>query len=144
MSTILYLAAAAYARAGKVEPGLQLVTEGIDHLQSTGERWCEAELYRLRGELLAMPRNAGAGGKAKKRNCLREAESWIARAREVARRQAAKLWELRAATSLARLRHAQGRTAEALALLEPITAWFPQGVDSPDLRAASVLLDRLR
>ena len=77
------------------------------------------------------------------RDSVPEAESWIERALDVARRQDAKLWELRATASLARLREKQRRTAEAGALLEPIVAWFPPGHDSPDLRMAKALLERL-
>jgi predicted ATPase len=82
-------------------------------VERMGGAFVEAELYRLRGEALL----AGAG-------TMREAETAIQQAIDVARRQNAKSWELRAATSLARLRRQQGRQQEAAALLAPIYAWF--------------------
>ena len=92
----------------------------------------EAELYRLRGEALL----AGAG-------TVSEAETALQQAIAVARRQNAKSWELRAATSLARLRRQQGRPQEAVALLAPIYAWFTEGFDTADLKDAKALLDKL-
>lgn len=146
LSAILNLAAAAHAQAGKIETGLGLLTQAIEHVESTGERWCEAEVYRLRGELLAaqLPTRGVGKAAAKRRAHLREAEGWIERALAAARRQGAKLWELRATVSLARLRHEQGRTAAARALLAPIDAWLPEGRDLPDVRAVHALRERLR
>src|SRR6202045_970355 len=92
----------------------------------------EAELYRLKGEALL----AGAG-------TLSEAEAAIEKGIDVARRQNAKSWELRAATSLARLRQQQGRRSEAGNLLAPIYAWFTEGFDPADLKEAKTLLDKL-
>jgi hypothetical protein len=92
----------------------------------------EAELYRLKGEALL----AGAGA-------LSEAETAIEKAIDVARRQNAKSWELRAAISLARLRRQQGRPQEAVALLAPILGWFTEGFDTADLKEAKALLDEL-
>jgi predicted ATPase len=92
----------------------------------------EAELHRLRGEALL----AGAG-------TVSEAETAIEKAIDVARQQNAKSWELRAATSLARLRQQQGRPQEAAALLAPILGWFTEGFDTADLQAARTLLDEL-
>ena len=89
----------------------------------------EAELYRLRGEALL----AGAG-------TVSDAEAAIEQAIVVARRQNAKSWELRGAMSLARLRRQQGRPQEAVALLAPILAWFTEGLDTADLKAARTLL----
>jgi predicted ATPase len=92
----------------------------------------EAELYRLRGEALL----AGAG-------TVSEAETAMQQSIAVARRQNAKSWELRAATSLARLRRQQGRPQEAAALLAPILGWFTEGFDTADLKDAKALLDKL-
>jgi predicted ATPase len=92
----------------------------------------EAELHRLRGEALL----AGAGS-------VSEAEAAIKQSIAVARRQNAKSWELRGAMSLARLRRQQGRPQEAAALLAPILAWFTEGFDTTDLKAARTLLDKL-
>ena len=79
---------------------------------------------------------AGAG-------TVSEAETAIEQAIDVARRQNAKSWELRAATSLARLRRQQGRKQEAVALLAPILGWFTEGFDTADLKEAKALLDKL-
>jgi len=92
----------------------------------------EAELCRLRGEALL----AGAG-------TVSEAETALQQGIAVARRQNAKSWELRAATSLAHLRQQQGRPQEAAALLAPILGWFTEGFDTADLQAARTLLDNL-
>jgi predicted ATPase len=92
----------------------------------------EAELWRLRGEALL----AGAG-------TVSEAETAIEKGIDVARRQNAKSWELRGATSLARLRRQQGRPQEAVALLAPILGWFTEGFDTADLKEAKALLDKL-
>jgi predicted ATPase len=92
----------------------------------------EAELYRLRGEALL----AGAG-------TVSEAETAIEKAIDVARRQNAKSWELRAATSLARLRVGQGRRSGARDLLAPVYGWFTEGFDTADLKEAKRLLDKL-
>jgi predicted ATPase len=79
---------------------------------------------------------AGAG-------MVREAETAVQQAIDVARRQNAKSWELRGAMSLARLRRQQGRHEEAVALLAPVYAWFTEGFDTADLQAARTLLDEL-
>jgi predicted ATPase len=92
----------------------------------------EAELWRLRGEALL----AGAG-------TVSEAETAIEKGIDVARRQNAKSWELRGATSLACLRRQQGRQQEAVALLAPILGWFTEGFDTADLKEAKTRLDKL-
>jgi predicted ATPase len=110
------------------------LAEALERVEESGGRWLEAELQRLRGELLlAIPgRNAAA------------AEMCFERALAVARSQGARMWELRAATSCARLWQDQRRTAEAHDLLAPVYGWFSEGRDSPDLQDAEALLDRLR
>jgi predicted ATPase len=97
----------------------------------TGERWFEAELYRRKGELLLQQGHA------------RAAEHLYRKALSIAREQEAKLWELRATASLARLRRDQGRHAEARDLLAPVYGWFTEGFDTPDLKEATALLDAL-
>jgi predicted ATPase len=97
------------------------------------ERWWEAEIYRLRGVLLLR----------QTRPQQVEAETWLQRALDVARRQEAKSLELRAAMSLARLWQQQGKCAEARALLTPIYGWFTEGFDTADLQEAKALLDAL-
>ena len=96
-----------------------------------GTRWIEAELHRLHGELLLAQRTAETN----------EAEACFSRALAVAREQGAKMWELRAATSLARLWCDQGRRAAARELLAPLCARFTEGLDTPDLVEAKAILD---
>src|SRR5262249_13228262 len=97
------------------------------------ERWWEAEIHRLRGVLLL--RQPGTP--------QAEAEAWLQRALDVARRQEARSLELRAAMSLARLWQQQGKHAAARELLAPIYGWFTEGFDTPDLQEAKALLEEL-
>jgi class 3 adenylate cyclase len=97
------------------------------------ERWFEAELYRLKGEALLILSSERAA----------EAEACYHQALAVARDQDARLWELRAATSLTRLRRDQGRRVEARELLAPVYRWFTEGFDTADLKDAKALLDEL-
>jgi predicted ATPase len=99
--------------------------EALSRASSTGERWFEAELHRLTGECL-LDRD--------------RAEASFSRALEIARAQSAKMWELRAASSLARLWQSQGRHEEARDLIAPVYGWFSEGFDTPDLQAAKCLL----
>jgi predicted ATPase len=124
-------AADAYRMAGLRAEGLHLVTEALEATERSGEGWFDAELHRLRGELLS--RRDGV-----------EAEGCFHRALVVARNQGARYLELRAATSLARLWCDQSRRDESCALLAPVYAWFTEGFETPDLRDANVLLDALR
>ena len=94
-------------------------------------RWLAAELYRLKGQLLLRQGRAGA------------AEELYRKSLSIAQGQEAKLWELRAAASLARLRRDQGRRTEARDLLAPVYGWFTEGFDTPDLKEAKALLDEL-
>jgi class 3 adenylate cyclase len=123
--------ATAYGRLGQPEMGIGLLDEGILTAEKTEERLFEAELYRRRGDLLL------ATGK------IDEAEVALGQALTVARAQAARMWELRAATSLARLFGAQGRRTEARNLLTPVYGWFAEGFDRPDLKEANALLAEL-
>jgi predicted ATPase len=118
---------------GHPEDGLQALTEAHTLVEQQEERWWEAEVCRLRGVLLLrQPETPPA-----------EAEAWVQRALDVARRQEAKSLELRAATSLAQLWQQQGQRAEARDLLGPIYGWFTEGFDTHDLRAAKALLEEL-
>ena len=119
--------------AGQVEAGLAAVTEALTLAGQTSEALCEAELYRLKGELLLQ--------QAPDRQS--EPEACFHNALTVASHQQAKSWELRAATSLARLWQQQGKTAEARDLLTPIYDWFTEGFDTADLKDAKGLLDEL-
>jgi predicted ATPase len=99
--------------------------------ERTEERWLEAELYRHKGQLLL------------RQGHIEAAEGQYRKALGIAREQEAKLWELRASASLARLRRDQGCRAEARDLLIPVYDWFTEGFDTPDLTEAKALLDEL-
>jgi class 3 adenylate cyclase/predicted ATPase len=122
------------AHLGHTEDGLQALAEAHTLAEQHQERYWEAEVYRLRGVLfLQQPGTPQA-----------EAEAWLQRALDVARRQEAKSLELRAAMSLSRLWQQQGKQAEARALLAPIYAWFTEGFDTADLQEAKALLEELK
>ena len=127
------LIADAERRSGRPAVALALLTEALERVEATGERWFEAELYRGRGSVLA----EGA-------ERLLDAEDAFVRACKVAQEQGSKWWELRAATSLARLWGREGRRIEARDLLAPVYGWFTEGFDTPDLKDAKALLDELR
>ena len=131
----LALLAEAYGSIGQTAEGLSLLAEGLATVDRTGERGWEAELRRLQGELLL----AQAGEWQQ----VPEAEACFHQALAVARRQQAKSWELRAATSLSRLWQQQGKRAEAHELLAPIYGWFTEGFDTADLKDAKALLNEL-
>ena len=114
---------------GRAAEASQLLDEAEGAMQATGQFFGEAELYRLRGMLVL-----AAGGPSV------QAEAHFDRAATTARRQDAKLWELRAATSQARLWRDGGRMAEARALLQPVRQWFTEGHSTADLRDAESLL----
>ena len=121
--------AEAQAKAGHPEQGLTTLDEALALVEETDERLWEAEIYRLRGELLLMQGDDT------------EAEISLKKAIGVARRQSAKLWELRATTVLARLWQKQGKVDEAGQMLGEIYGWFSEGFDTPDLREARALLE---
>jgi len=123
----------ALEKAGRVEEGLRLVGEAIDLIERSGQRLNEAEIYRMKGRLLLARETPDADG----------AEAEFRKAIAVADGQQAKGWKIRAATSLARLCHDQGRTDEARRHLMPVYGWFKEGLDTADLRDARALLDRL-
>jgi predicted ATPase len=122
----------AHGIGGRVEEGLALLGEALQIVERTGERWFAAELNRHKGQLLLRQGQSEAG------------EELYHKALGIAREQEAKLWELRAAASLARLRRDQGRRAEARDLLAPVYGWFTEGFATPDLLEAKALLDELR
>jgi tetratricopeptide (TPR) repeat protein len=139
--------AEAYLAAGRPREGLEAVSEGLELVQRTGSRINEAEMRRLKGELLLMEW-AQALACASEDDRLKpvppvEAARCFRDAIEVARRQSAKSLELRATMSLARLLTKQGRRNEARAMLAEIYNWFTEGFDTADLKDAKALLDRL-
>jgi predicted ATPase len=112
---------------------LQALAEAHTLVEQHEERWWEAEIHRLRGVLLL--RQTGTP--------QAEAETWLQRALDIARRQEAKSLELRAAMSLSRLWQQQGKQAEAQQLLAEVYGWFTEGFDTADLQDAKVLLAAL-
>ena len=117
--------------AGQLEEAVSLSDEALQIVERTGESWLEAELYRHKGQLLLQQGHTEAAGELY-RKALRIAEQ-----------QGAKLWELRAAVSLARLWRDQGNRAEARDLLAPICEWYTEGFNTRDLKEAKALLDQL-
>jgi predicted ATPase len=120
--------------AGQVAQALVMIDEALARSEHHEERWCLAELWRIKGELVLVegaPQAAVA------------VEEDFQRALDWAHRQGALSWELRAATSLARLWQQQGKRAEAYDLLAPIYGWFTEGFDTADLQEAKALLAEL-
>jgi predicted ATPase len=125
------LVARACEIAGQFEEAATLVNDALQIVARTGERWLAAELNRHKGRLLLRQGHSEA------------AEELYRKALSIAAEQEAKLWELRAAASLARLRRDQGRRAEARDLLAPVYGWFTEGFDTTDLKEAKALLDEI-
>jgi predicted ATPase len=130
----LGLLAEAYGKAGNIAGALPVIAEALSVVEKTDERWYEAELYRLKGDLLLMEDASNTGNAAR---CFHSAIS-------VARARSEKAWELRATTSLARLLAKQGRCDEARTMLADIYGWFTEGFDTADLIEAKTLLEELR
>jgi predicted ATPase len=129
----LALLAQAYGKSGQAEEALEVLAEALALVAKTGESWWEAELYRLKGELLLA---RWADHHVVVETCFRQALT-------VARSQQAKSLELRAAISLSRLWQRQDKGAEARELLAPIYHWFTEGFDTADLQEAKALLEEL-
>ena len=125
--------AAAYGRNNQIEQGFATIAEGLDHVARTEERFHEAELYRVKGQLLLAGEDANVS----------EAEACFRKAIDVAQAQKTKLWELRASTELAQMYCDQGRPNDALDLLIPIFNWFAEGIDTADIKNAKALLNKL-
>jgi TolB-like protein/class 3 adenylate cyclase/predicted ATPase len=117
--------------AGQIVEAVTLLDDALQIVERTGERWLAAELYRHKGQLLRRQGHAEA------------AEELYREALSIAEEQGAKLWELRAAVSLARLWRDQGRRVAAFDLLAPVYSWFTEGFDTSDLKDAKALLDEL-
>jgi class 3 adenylate cyclase/predicted ATPase len=127
----LVLQARAFEVAGQNEDALTMLDEALQIVERTGGRWLAAELERLKGQQLLLQGHTEA------------AERLYRDALSIAREQEAKLWELRAAASLARLSRDEGRRSEAYDLLAPVYGWFTEGFDTTDLKEAKVLLEEL-
>jgi predicted ATPase len=135
LSEFLALLAEVYGQSGQAEAGLRLLAEALAHVEHTGERFYEAEVYRIKGEILLH-------AECRVRNAAL-AEECFQQALAVARRQQARSWELRAAMSLSRLWQQQGKRTAARDLLAPIYGWFTEGFDTADLQDAKALLEAL-
>ena len=129
----LALLAEAHGTMGQPEAGLTALAEALTVVDKTGERWYEAEIHRLKGALLLQQ---NANNQAEAENCFHQAIV-------VAQNQQAKSWELRAATSLARLWQQQGKRQDAHDLLVSVYNWFTEGFDTADLKDAKALLEEL-
>ena len=125
--------ARAYAELGQFDDAWRCIGEAMAGAEASGERWCEAEIHRTAGEIELMSPERDTA----------KAQAHFERALEIARAQQARSWELRAATSLARLWRDQGRRAEAHDLLAPVYGWFTEGFDTLDLKEAKALLEEL-
>jgi predicted ATPase len=129
----LYLShlARTYSELGQLDDAWRSVGEAMAAVETTKERWCEAEVHRIAAEIALKSAQSD------------RAEANFERALSVARAQHAKSWELRAAMSLARLWRSQGKVQQARELLAPVYRWFTEGFDTPDLKEAKALLQEL-
>jgi predicted ATPase len=125
--------ARAYAELGQFDNALHCTSEGITAAETAKERWHEADIHRIAGEITLLSQRPSAAN----------AETYFERALSVARAQQAKSWELRAAMSMARMWRDQGKHQQARDLLAPVYGWFTEGFDTLDLKQAKVLLDAL-
>ena len=129
----LCLLASGLGKVGRPQEGLEVVEEGLASVAKTGEQIASPSLHHVKGELLLAQNPSDAA----------EAELCFRTAIEIARRQSARMAELRATTSLARLLAKQGRRDEARTMLAEIYGWFTEGFDTADLKDAKALLDEL-
>jgi predicted ATPase len=125
--------ARAHAELGQFGEAWRHIDEALKTIETTGETWCESDIHRTAGEIALLQPDPDLG----------KAEDHFARALAVARQQQAKSWELRTATSLARLWRDQGKRQQAHDLLAPVYGWFTEGFDTLDLKQAKMLLDEL-
>ena len=133
MPECLSYLARAYAELGQCDDAWRCIGEAMTAVETTKEKWCEAEVHRFAGEIALMSPEPDA----------EKAQAYFEHALAVARQQQAKSWELRAAMSMARLWRDQGKRDEAHDLLAPIYGWFTEGFDTLDLKEAKALLDEL-
>ena len=125
--------AKAYSELGQIDDAQSCIREATISIETTNERWSEAEVHRIAGAIALKTPEQDVG----------KAQTHFERALSVARQQQAKSWELRAAMSMARLWRDQGKRDEARDLLAPVYGWFTEGFDTLDLKEAKALLDEL-
>jgi predicted ATPase len=123
----------AYAELGQLDDAQRCIDDAMDKVERSKEKWCEAEVNRVAGEIALKSRAPDT----------ENAEKYFDRALAIARQQLEKSWELRAATSIARLWRDQGKSQQARELLAPVFGWFTEGFDALDLREAKALLEEL-
>jgi predicted ATPase len=133
LTHFLAMLAEAQGDAGQVLAAKDTLEEALTLAEGPGEPWIKAELYRLKGELLRQDSTSSQG----------EVEACFHHALSIARNQQAKSWELRTATSLARLWQSQDKRQDAYDLLAPVYSWFTEGFDTADLQEAKTLLEEL-
>jgi class 3 adenylate cyclase/tetratricopeptide (TPR) repeat protein len=121
-----------YAELKQFDDAWRCIGEAMTTLETTKQRWCEAEIFRIAGETMI------------KSCCAAKAEPYLTRALAVSREQQAKSWELRSAMSMARLWRSQGKVQQARELLAPVYGWFTEGFDTLDLKEAKALLEQLK
>jgi adenylate cyclase len=125
--------------AGQSARGLKAIEESIDLGEETGERWFQAEAWRIKGELLLI----GEEGTTLDEEIKLEADTFFRTAYEIAKQQDAKAFELRAVISLARLWNREDRSSEVREILKETLDWFTEGFDTPDLQKAQMLWDEM-
>ena len=123
----------ARARGHRFDEASRVIGEAMTAVETTEERWCEAEVIRVAGEVARKSPEPNAA----------ILEAYFERALAIARQQQAKSWELRASMSLARLWRDQGKVQQARELLAPVYGWFTEGFDTRDLKEAKALLEEL-
>jgi predicted ATPase len=133
MPMCLSILARAYAQLDHFGDAWRCIDEAMAAVETTRERWIEAEIHRMAGEIAVMSPEPDAA----------KAEAYFRRALAVAREQQTRSWELRAAMSMARLWRDRGKRQQARDLLAPIYSWFTEGSDTLDLKQAGALLDEL-
>jgi predicted ATPase len=126
--------ARAYADIGQLDDALRCIGDAMTAMETTKEKWFEADIHRMAGEIVLTSSEPDAA----------KTEAYFERALEVARAQQAKSWELRAAMSMARHWRDQGKRQQARALFTPVYGWFTEGFDTLDLKEAKALLNDLR
>ena len=123
----------AYAELGQCDDAWRCIGEAMTAVKTAKEKWCEAEVHRIAGEIALMSPEPDAA----------KAEACFEQALAVARKQQAKSWELRAAMNMACLWRDQGKRQQARELLSPVYGWFTEGFDTLDLKEAKALLDEM-